>query len=209
MEDRIRSNSLDSLLYTQKTIKKFYPYKMILIFSLFGISTLFIGLSLAYLFSKDATWPRLIMPPAFIASTVLIIANSITMHLANYAFKKDWCDLYKVSLVMTFVLSLGFVATQYVGWIELQEKGINLQSHLAGSYLFLISGLHALHVFAGLIFFAVFLFGSFKLVNHPATALVYFTDPIKKLRLQLLTIYWHFIDAIWIYLFLFFIISNL
>ena len=210
MDDRIRSNDkLAALQYTQQTVRKYHPYKMILIFSLFGIATLFLGLSMAYLFSKDPSWPKIDMPSAFYISTLVLLMSSALLQFSNYCFQKDWCDWYRISIFGTFLLSIAFISFQYIGWMELKENGINLQSNITGSYLYLISGLHALHVLVGIIFFGGFLAGSYRFVSHPATALVYFTDPVKKLRLQLVTIYWHFMDVIWIYLFLFFLFSNI
>jgi len=210
MGDKIRPNSsIDELQYTKQTLQKYHPYKLILIFSLLGITTMFLGLTFAYIYSKGPGWGEVTLPASFVYSTFILILSSVSIYLANHAFSRDWNNVYKISLFATLLLSFAFVATQYIGWQEMRINGIELGTHAAGSYIYLISGLHAIHVLAGVAFLSLIAFGALREVNHPAVALVYFTDPVKKLRLQLLSIYWHFIGAVWIYLFLFFAMNGL
>jgi cytochrome c oxidase subunit 3 len=79
----------------------------------------------------------------------------------------------------------------------------------SAGYLYVISGLHFLHVIAGLPFLGIFLWKAYKKMVDPVSVLVYFSDPEKRLKLRLLTIYWHFLDGLWIYLVLFFYINAL
>ena len=107
----------------------------------------------------------------------------------------------------TIVLSLVFMLAQYLGWRTLFQQQIFINSDNSASYLYLISGLHFAHVIAGLPFLILFLWRAYKDMKEPVSVLVYFSDPEKRLKLRLLTIYWHFLDFLWIYLVLFFWIN--
>ena len=94
-------------------------------------------------------------------------------------------------------------------WQQLVNQNIFLASNNMASYLYLISGLHFLHVIAGLPFLILFYVVARKRMKEPVSVLVYFSDPEKRLKLRLLTRYWHYLDGLWIYLVLFFLINRL
>jgi cytochrome c oxidase subunit III len=71
-------------------------------------------------------------------------------------------------------------------------------------YVWAISIIHFLHILGGLPFFIVFLYTAYTRMKEPVSVLVYFSDPVKQLRLRLLTMYWLFLDYLWIYLIVFF-----
>ena len=98
---------------------------------------------------------------------------------------------------------------QYVGWQQLFNQNILINSDNSASYLYIISGMHFAHVIAGLPFLGLFLYKAYKKMKEPVSVLVYFSDPEKRLKLRLLTVYWHFLDALWVYLVLFFWINYL
>ncbi len=112
-------------------------------------------------------------------------------------------------LVVTIVLSLLFMVAQFQAWVQLFEHQIYIDSDPSAGYLYVISGLHFAHVIGGLPFLILFLWRAYKDMREPVSVLVYFSDPEKRLRLRLLTIYWHFLDILWIYLVLFFYINYL
>ena len=107
------------------------------------------------------------------------------------------------------MLTFLFLVLQIIGWQQLFSQNIFINSSTSASYLYVISGLHFAHVVAGIPFLGIFLYTAWKRMREPVSVLVYFSDPEKKLKLRLLTLYWHFIDALWIYLVLFFWINYL
>ena len=98
---------------------------------------------------------------------------------------------------------------QMIGWQDLVHQEIFLATSNMSSYLYLISGLHFMHVIAGLPFLILFFRAARKNMREPVSVLVYFSDPEKRLKLKLLTFYWHFLDALWIYLILFFLVNRM
>jgi cytochrome c oxidase subunit 3 len=89
------------------------------------------------------------------------------------------------------------------------NQAIYINSDTSAGYLYVISGLHFAHVIGGIPFLGYFIWQARKKMQEPVSVLVYFSDPEKRLKLRLLTIYWHFLDALWIYLVLFFFINYL
>ena len=107
---------------------------------------------------------------------------------------------------MLYILGLGtlFLVGQLYAWYLLFHSGQKFQAHSA-AYLYVISGMHAIHITGGLIFLTYFYWKSRTTLNDFSTSLVYFTDPIAKYQLHLFGIYWHFLGIVWLYLLLFFV----
>ena len=81
-----------------------------------------------------------------------------------------------------------------MGWLALEERGIYVNGNPSGSFVYAISGVHAAHIIGGLIIMFITLIKSF----------VKPFNPNKLVNIQMMSTYWHFVDALWIYLFLFF-----
>ena len=106
-------------------------------------------------------------------------------------------------------MSIIFVIAQLVAWQQLFGQQIFSNDSTTASYVYVISGLHFAHVLAGLPFLGLFLWTAHKRMKEPVSVLVYFSDPEKQLKLRLLTRYWHYLDALWIYLVVFFTLNYL
>lgn len=188
----------------------FHPYNVLLSLLLLGITALFLSLSIAFIYTRvQNNLPPLKLPNIFILNTLILIASSGCMVWANNSYKEDNTTDYQKALIATIVLSLIFMAAQFYGWHLLFQQEIFINSDNSASYLYVISGLHFAHVIAGLPFLISFLRNAYLHMKEPVSVLVYFSDPEKRLRLRLLTIYWHFLDGLWIYLVLFFWINYL
>jgi len=188
----------------------FHPYNIILTLVLAGITVLFLAFSVAYVYTRynsgDVT---LRLPNIFIFNSLFLIASSFTIRWANQCYLDDDTEKYQSALLVTTALTVVFMILQVVGWQQLVNQDIFLASNNMASYLYLISGLHFLHVIAGLPFLILFYVVARKRMKEPVSVLVYFSDPEKRLKLRLLTRYWHYLDGLWIYLVLFFLINRL
>jgi len=188
----------------------FHPYNVLLFLVLFSLAVLFLALTAAFIYTRvDNQQPPISLPPIFIFNTLILLASSGTMVWAQRSFKADNTRHYKRALAITIALSVLFMIAQFFAWGQLFKQSIFIDSDVSASYLYLISGLHFLHVIAGLPFLGLFLWKANKQMKEPVSVLVYFSDPEKRLKLRLLTIYWHFLDGLWIYLVLFFFINDL
>ncbi|MCB9080697.1 MAG: cytochrome c oxidase subunit 3 [Lewinellaceae bacterium] len=188
----------------------FHPYNVLLMLTLFGLGALFLALSLSFVYTRVQNGlPPIQLPPIFLANTLILMASSWMMIRAKQAYLADNTVAYQRALIWTILLSIVFMAAQAIGWRELFRQEIFINSDNSASYLYVISGLHFAHVIAGLPFLIGFLITAYRRMQEPVSVLVYFSDPEKRLKLRLLTIYWHFLDGLWIYLVLFFFVNAL
>lgn len=196
--------------YSEYDSLGFHPHNVLLFLLLLGISALFLSMSAAFVYTRvQSQLPPLQLPPLFLANTLLLLGSSATMILAKKSYLQDHTPNYQKALLATIALSLLFLTAQVFAWQSLFQQNIFMDSDNSAGYLYVISGLHFLHVIAGLPFLVAFLWKAHKKMVDPVSVLVYFSDPEKRLKLRLLTIYWHFLDGLWIYLILFFYLNAL
>ncbi|MCH2082818.1 MAG: cytochrome c oxidase subunit 3 [Saprospiraceae bacterium] len=196
--------------YNEYETFAFHPYNVLLILVLFGIAALFLAFSASFIYSRIQNGlPPIKLPLLFFINTVILLGTSATMVWAKKSYKADDTKAYQNALKATIALSIIFMIAQFFAWKQLIDQEIYINSDNSAGYLYLISGMHFLHVIAGLPFLGAFLWVAQKRMKEPVSVLVYFSDPEKRLKLRLLTIYWHFLDALWIYLILFFWINSL
>jgi len=188
----------------------FHPYNVLLILGLMGITAMFLAFSAAFVYTRiQSDLPPIKLPSIFLFNTLVLLGSSSTMVWAKRCYKNDDTKNYQRALIATMVLSFVFMGLQTLGWSQLFDNQIYIYSDNSAGYLYVISGLHFAHVIAGLPFLGLFLWAARKRMKEPVSVLVYFSDPEKKLKLRLLTIYWHFLDALWIYLVIFFYLNYL
>lgn len=172
--------------------------KPMLWISMVSMTMMFIGLTSAYIVSsKREDWVTFDLPPALFVSTILIILSSITFVFAKNSIKKDKRQNTTVYLMLTMVLGLAFLFYQFLGFYQLNNAGLFLSgesSIVSASLLMVISFAHLLHVFAGFVVLLVVIYNHFK-KRYNAT---------ETLGLELGGIFWHFVDILWVLLFLFF-----
>lgn len=172
--------------------------KNMLWFGIISLTMSFAGLTSAYVVSKERPdWiSSFEIPQAFYISLALIIASSITVHLALKTIKKQQNGLGMFLLVTTFLLGVLFVIFQFVGFSEIIQNGYNFTgptSSITTSFIYLVVLLHVAHVFAGLVSLLIVIYNHFKLKYENG----------KTLGVELAVTFWHFVDIVWIYLFLF------
>lgn len=179
------------------------PRKFALWLFMVSVIMIFGALTSAYIVRQaEGNWLSFDLPDLFYVTTGAILMSSLTMHWAYFAVKKDNFEMAKVAISITAVLGLGFVVGQFLGWMQLVENGVHLvgrdASGVSGSFLYIISGLHGLHVISGVVVLMFALVAVFKMKVHS-----------KSLsQIEMATTYWHFLDALWLYLFLFLILNR-
>lgn len=180
-----------------------HPKKFALWLGLGSIVMMFAGLTSALIVRKAAgDWVAFELPSLFVISTIVIALSSITLIIA-YRQKRNKNDsAYRTWLVATFFLGIVFTVMQYMGWQELQRIGIFLKGNPSGAFLYVISGLHALHVLGGIIVLLYMLISSLR-KKDIISELMEDINTERLLSIELLSTYWHFVGILWLYLFLF------
>lgn len=185
-----------------------HPQKFAMWVGIAVLIMMFAGLTSAYIVRKAAgNWVEFKLPVNFFISAGIIIVSSFTIHWAVRAFKREKLGQYRAALFLTFMLGLAFLQSQYLGWQKLKEIGIYLSGNPSGSFVYVISYLHFAHVSVGLVFLLIALIKAFLVFKNPANFLIYRTDSNKKIRIGLLATYWHFVDILWLYLLVFFLVA--
>lgn len=178
--------------------RKIHPHKFTLWVAIGSILMMFAGLTSAYIVKRSqASWLMLEIPVIFWYSTAAILASSLTVHLSLKALKAREMMAYRRWLLITAVLGVLFLVLQIVGFKQFGANDIRLigaGSNASYSFLLAISGLHGLHVLGGVI----------ALVVIAILALRTTTRNYNTIPLEVAATYWHFVDALWIYLFIFF-----
>ncbi|MGB1204640.1 MAG: cytochrome c oxidase subunit 3 [Chitinophagales bacterium] len=184
---------------------RIHPKMFLLWLGIGSIIMMFAGLTSAYIVREAAgNWVYFKLPDLFNISTLVVILSSITLVLASKSIKKQNQKAYRNWLGLTLILGIAFLILQYEGWKELTRTGILLNGNPSGSFLYVISGIHALHILGGVLFLLIFFIKSLFKPN-PVQELLDEINPDKYLNIGLLSVYWHFVDVLWIYLFAFFL----
>lgn len=198
------SNQPNQVRYDEYQNFAFHPYNILLMLTLAGVCALFLAFSSAYVYNRvQYDLPPVELPVLFFFNTLILLGSSYTMMWAKKSYLDDETQNYQKALIWTIVLSLLFMVMQFFAWSQLFSNNVFINTNNSASYLYLLSAVHFAHVIAGLPFLVLFLLTAKKKMKEPVSVLIYFSDPEKRLKLRLLTIYWHFLDALWICLVVF------
>jgi cytochrome c oxidase subunit 3 len=173
-------------------------YKLILLFAMVSMTMMFAGLTSAYVVSQSrADWLKNFqLPSGFYFSTIAIIGCSITFHLAKKAIQKDNQSRTTSLLLATLALGIAFVVLQFVGFGQIVENGYYFTgsaSSITTTFLYIVVIVHLLHLAGGMISLLIIIYNHFK-QKYNST---------QTLGIELGAMYWHFLDFLWVYLFLF------
>jgi len=190
-------------------MEKIHPFEMMFYLAMLGIGILFLMLVIAFLQTRsyDTGFTQIKLPKYFSLSTILILISSFTISKAPRIYKKDNLVKLKKYFIYTMLLGLGFVLVQVASWYEISQSGINFQGLAAGTYIYLISALHAVHLLGGFLFLSYLYFKTQHAALDPIRMLLYIRNPYVRQQIKLLNIYWHFMDAMWVFIFLVFVFS--
>jgi len=171
-----------------------HPKKFALWLFIVSVVMIFAALTSAYIVRQsDGNWVVFELPNLFLLTTGMILASSATMHWTYISVKKNNFESAKLAITITLLLGIGFLVGQYMAWGQLVDNKIYLVGNPSGSFVYIISGLHGLHIVGGIVFLAVVMASIFKLKVHSN----------NLLRVEMCATYWHFLDVLWLYLFLF------
>ena len=184
---------------TMKKTRSMNPQKFGLWLFLISVVMIFISLSSAYIVKKSVgDWEYIDFPQLFQVTSAIIVMSSVTMHFAYIAAKRNNIRNIKIGLALTAILAITFVLGQFYAWGQLVEDGHHFVGNPAGSFIYIFTGLHVIHLFGALIFLAVVFTNAFQYKVHSKS----------MLRIEMCATFWHFLGGLWLYLYLFLIFNN-
>ena len=174
--------------------RKIHPHKFTLWVGIGSLLMMFAGLTSAYIVKRNqANWQTFELPQFFWYSTVAVLLSSATIYLAEKAFKRREMKKYRSLVIATLVLGVLFIVLQILGFQQLRANQITLTGNVSYSFMYVIVGLHAVHVLGGLIALIVLFAKAFSTK----------TRTYNSVPVELVSTYWHFVDILWIYLLIF------
>ena len=173
--------------------------KSLLWVAMVSMVMVFGGLTSAYeVRMEKGDWLDFELPRLFYISTAIIILSSVTMNWALSAVKKNDLKNLKRATYFTLLLGISFIICQVNAWETLYSQNVVFagnQSNAAGSFLYILTGLHLVHLVGGILALMVVWVKSLKEKYNSE----------NYIGIKLCAIFWHFLDALWIFLFLFLI----
>jgi cytochrome c oxidase subunit III len=176
------------------------PKKFAMWLFIVTVCMLFAAWTSAYIVKRaEAGWAEIEMPNQFYINSVIILISSFTMFWAQWAAKRDNIEMVKLSLSITTILGLSFLVGQWLAWGKL----IELNAHFTGgnvshSFLYVLTGIHGLHILGGVVFLIIVLISTFRYKVHSK----------NMTQMEMCATFWHFLDVLWLYLFVFLLVNK-
>ena len=191
---------------TIQRIERIHPFKTALYLSMAASGAIWLFILGGYAFTLSANAEvTLAMPKAFIVSTLMLLVSSYSLSGLVQAFQRDEPKSMVKKLGVTLVLAVLFAISQFIGWLQLSDTGFYNSAIGDSPYFHILSAFHLLHVLVGLAAMVyAFIFTLFHTAD-PVKNLILITNPFQKLKLELLVSYWHYLNATWVVLFLYFL----
>lgn len=197
-----KSVDLQLLAEDPKPTLSMHPKKFMLWLFIVSVVMIFAAWTSAYLVRQaEGNWLEFEMPSIFWFNSAVLFLSSISMHWAYAAAKRDNLGALKIAITLTFALGMAFLVGQWIGWKELVNINVYFggsTSNPAGSFMYVLTGVHAIHLISGLLVLLFALVSSFRYAIHSKSLV----------QIEMCATYWHFLDALWLYLFVFLLVNH-
>jgi cytochrome c oxidase subunit 3 len=176
-----------------------HPKKFALWLFLVTVLMVFAALTSAYIVRQaEGNWLEYELPEIFWITSGIVVLSSICVQGAYFAAKKDNFLGLRIWMVLTVLLGIAFLVGQWYSWVALVDREVFFVGNPAGSFLYVFTGLHAVHLISGVIFLIIVLISTFRYKVH--------SQALNTLEMA--TTYWHFLGGLWLYLFLFLLLNH-
>ncbi len=176
-----------------------HPKKFAMWLFIATVVMLFASLTSAYIVRQAyGNWTYFELPSMFYATTVVILLSSVTMQWAYFAAKKDNQPTVRLMMWLTLGLGLAFLGGQLLGWSQLIDQHVYLLGNPSGSFVYVLTWLHAMHIVSAVVYVAVMVRSVYRLKVNPA----------NLAGLEMCATYWHFLGGLWLYLFVFLLLTR-
>jgi cytochrome c oxidase subunit 3 len=184
----------------EQTYTGIKTYRILMWLAMVSMFMIFAGYTSGYIVRMaEGNWTVFKMPQQFLYSTVVIIISSVFMHGALLAAKANKLQTVKSTLLVTLMLGLVFVFLQFLGWNDMVSRNLFfVANNPSTSFVYVITGVHLLHLFGGIIYLMY--------VNYFALRDRY--NSKNYFAISQCATFWHFLGALWIYLYVFFVVTG-
>lgn len=176
-----------------------HPKKFALWLFIVTVVMIFAAFTSAHIVRQaDGDWLIYDLPSMLWYTSGIIILSSVFMQWAYSAAKKDKPEQVKLALSITTVLGILFLVGQVKAWGQMVDANVYFTGNPAGSFLYIFTGIHGLHLVSGVIYLIYMLISSFRYKVHSK----------NMLNMEMSATWWHFLGGLWIYLFIFLLLNH-
>lgn len=176
-----------------------HPKKFALWLFIVSVVMVFAGMTSAYIVRQgEGNWLEFDLPNVFWYTSGIIILSSLSLQWAYSSAKNDNFNNIKIGLLITFILGIAFLVGQWFSWEALVEEDVYFVGNPSGSFMYVFTGLHAIHLISGVIFLIIVLISALRNKIHSQ----------KLAQLEMCVTYWHFLGGLWLYLFMFLLLNH-
>lgn len=171
-----------------------HPKKFALWLFMVTVVMLFAAWTSAYIVRQsEGNWLEYDLPEVFWITSGIVVLSSISLQWAYLSAKKDNFVQLRVGMVTTVLLGIAFLVGQWYSWVALVDREVFFVGNPAGSFLYVLTGMHGIHLISGLLFLIIVVISTFNMKVHSKSMVV----------MEMATTYWHFLGGLWLYLFMF------
>ena len=164
-----------------------------------SVLMLFAALTSAYIVRQaEGNWLYFDLPQVFYSTTIVILLSSVTMQWGYFAAKKDDLQTVRNMVIATTMLGVVFVVGQVWGWGEMAKQGVHFVGNPSGSFVIVLTLVHGLHLISAIVFLAIVLAAAVKGKIRSS----------NLLQMEMCATYWHFLGGLWLYLFVFLLLTR-
>ncbi|MEN2282359.1 cytochrome c oxidase subunit 3 [Algoriphagus sp. SE2] len=176
-----------------------HPKKFALWLFMVTVVMIFAAMTSAYIVRQsEGNWLEYDLPQIFWFTSGIVILSSVFLQYGYISAKKDNMTGLKIGLSGAVILGIAFLIGQWYSWVALVDEEVFFVGNPSGSFLYVFTGLHAIHLISGVIFLIIVLISSFSFQIHSKS----------MVRMEMATTYWHFLGGLWLYLFMFLLLNH-
>ncbi len=176
-----------------------HPKKFALWLFMVTVVMVFAALTSAYIVRQsEGNWLEYDLPEIFYFTSGLVVVSSIFLQWGYFAAKKNNLATLRIALSFAVLFGIAFLIGQWYSWVALVDREVFFVGNPAGSFLYVFTGLHALHLISGVIFLIIVLISTFRYKVHSQ----------EMNTMEMATTYWHFLGGLWLYLFMFLLLNH-
>jgi cytochrome c oxidase subunit 3 len=176
-----------------------HPKKFALWLFMVTVVMIFAALTSAYIVRQaEGNWLDYDLPQVFWFTSGVVVLSSLFLHWAYISAKRDNLSQLRIGMSMSVLLGIVFLVGQWYSWVALVDRQVFFVGNPSGSFLYVFTGLHAVHLISGVIFLIIVLISTFRYKVHSQA----------MNTMEMATSYWHFLGGLWIYLFMFLLLNH-
>lgn len=194
-----------------QNLRRLHPYQTMMYMAMVGSGFLFLVMLVSYTaqrFQSDNILLNIHLPKSFFVSTALMLLSAAAIKLARKYSQKDKLKKCTWMLGSVLLLAVAFTVFQVIGWLEFYRSGFGAPTkNVASTYVYVLSGIHMFHVLLGIGFLLYVFIPFLKNSRNVVTELILVTNPYQKKKMNMLFVFWNYIDVVWLVMFFYFAIT--